>query len=308
MLASVTVVVLAIVSDEEGLETLRSVGSQEVVTLVMLHAIALVALAYRYKLTVEEAAKQKVPTRAWFRLFIVGRFLNALIPQAGTAYRGLRLKEDYKIPLTKYLSGFLAFSWLTTLLNLAVALILILVLEPDLQVGEISGALVVSMLLALAALTPPTLLWTVRKLQVEQGFWGWAYRRTEDMVGGAVGIIQSGATIVRFALAGLAGLAAATVLFAIAFEALELDASLSTIVLFYALLQLGTYVSITPGNLGVMELASGALAAQLGIGLTGGLLVAALVRLTGYATLLIAGISLGGLGALGRVRELQSTR
>jgi hypothetical protein len=72
---------------------------------------------------------------------------------------------------------------------------------------------------------------------------------------------------------------------------------LSTVVLFFVLSQLSTYVQITPGNLGVFELGFGALGSQLGIGLVGGLLVAALIRVTGYIALLIAGLALGGIKA-----------
>lgn len=306
MAASVAVVVWAIVSDDEGVELLRSIGPGMVVALIVLHAVALITVAYRHKLTVDQAAGTEVPMGAWVRLFIVGRFLNSLLPQAGTAYRGARLKEDYGIPVTKYLSGFLAFSWLSTLLNLAVAVVLILLLEPDLQVGAIPAWLLAAALLAVAALTPPAVLWLVRRLRIEKGFWGWAHRRTDDMVSGAVRMTAARTTVVRFVAAGVMGLAVATALYATAFRALDLDASLSTVVLFYTVIQLGTYVSITPGNIGVLELAAGALASQLGIGLTGGLLVATVVRLSGYATLLVAGVAVGGLRALGRVRASRS--
>jgi uncharacterized membrane protein YbhN (UPF0104 family) len=307
MAASVAVVVGAIVTDDEGLELLRSVGPGIVATLIVLHALALVTVAYRHKLTVDRAAGTELPMGAWVRLFIVGRFLNSLLPQAGTAYRGARLKEEYGIAVTKYLSGFLAFSWLSTLLNLAVAIVLILTYEPSLEVGPIPAWLVAVGLFAVAALTPPALLWMVRRLRIEKGFWGWAQRRTADMVSGAVRVVTARSTLVRFAATGLIGLTTTTALYTIAFRSLDLNVSISTVVLFYAVIQLGTYVSITPGNIGVLELASGALASQLGIGLTGGLLVSTVVRLSGYASLLIAGVSVGGLQALRGTRESRAS-
>lgn len=308
MLAAVAVVVRTIANDEEGLELIKSVSPAALLGLFFLLAVDLVAQAYRYKLAVDEAAERQVPMWAWFRLFIVGRFLNALFPQAGNAYRGLRLKEDYGIPVTRYLSGLLGFTWLSTLLNLIVALVLILVLEPELQIGEVSAAGSVTVLLAVVAFAPLAVDWALKKLRIEKGALGWARRRAEDMIGSAVRIIRSRSTVLRFALAGSGGIVVATMAFAVAFDALELKASLTAVVLFYVLQQFGSYLHITPGNLGVLELFSGALASQIGIGLTGGLLVAALIRFARYGTLLIVGVSMGGLRALGRARELQAAR
>lgn len=305
--AAVTAVVWAIVSDDEALHTLGAVSATALAALVVIQAVALGIQAYRHKLTVDAAAGVNVPAAGWFKLFVVGRFLNTLFPQAGNAYKGMRLKEDYGIPFTKYLSGFVAFTWLSTLLSLVVAAILILALEPDQNLGGTSAALVVVLLLGATALGPPALHWVIRRLRIEGGFFGWAHRRTEDMLGGAVGMVRSGSVMARFAVAGLADLAVGAVGFAVAFGALEIDASVGTIVLFYILQQLGVYVNVTPGNLGVLELLSGALAAQVGIGLTGGLLVATLIRVSRYLALLIVGASVGGLGAARRARALPSS-
>ncbi|MCP5118063.1 MAG: flippase-like domain-containing protein, partial [bacterium] len=300
MLASVAVVIWTIAGDEEALDLLRSVEPGAIVALMLLLVLGLPVQAYRYKLTVDEAAQVRVPAWPWFRLFIIGRFLNALLPQAGNAYRAVRLKEDYAVPVTKFLSGFVAFTWLTSILNMAAALALILLLEPGLDFGGVPAAALVSALMVVTAAVPPGLLWLLGQKRVDSGFWGWAQRRTEDMVSGAVRISRSRPAVIRFVAAGLVSLTITSAAFWLAFEALELDASVSTVVLFYALQQLATYVNITPGNLGIQELFSGGLAAQLGVGLTGGLLVASLIRLASYATLLIVGMALGGRRALAR--------
>ena len=108
--------------------------------------------------------------------------------------------------------------------------------------------------------------------------------------------------MIRFLVVGLIGLGIALFMFGLAFEALDIDVSVSTVVVFFVLLQLSTYVNITPGNLGLLELGFGALGAQLGIGLVGGLLVAALIRISGYSALVLAGVSVGGIEALRRSR------
>jgi hypothetical protein len=298
MVASVAAVIWAVASDDEGLDSLRAVDSRAILALLALLALGLPIQAYRYKLTVEEAAGTTIPAWAWFRLFVVGRFLNALLPQAGNAYRAVRLKEDYGISLTTFLSGFMAFTWLSSLLNMAAAFALILVLEPGLDFAGVPALALLAGLVATTAAAPPALLSILQRLHIERGFWGWAYRRSQDMVGGAVRVGRSRPAVIRFVLAGLVGLAITSAAFWVAFQSLDLDVSASTVVLFYSLQQLGTYVNLTPGNLGIQELFSGGLAAQLGVGFTGGLLVASLIRLTAYATLLIVGLALGGLRIL----------
>ena len=122
------------------------------------------------------------------------------------------------------------------------------------------------------------------------------------MLSAAVRIGRHPETLTRFTVAALVGLALWITVFALAFNAVGVEASSSTITLFYVLQQLGTYVNITPGNLGVQELYSGVLASQLGIGLTFGLVVAAVIRITAYLALLLVGGLLGGFKVLRRTR------
>lgn len=304
LVTSVAAVIWGISSDGEGWDLLRSVGVRAAAALIVLQGVGLLTQAYRYWLTVDHVADTRVPPLVWLRLFILGRFLNSLLPQAGNAYRSLRLKEDYGIAITKYLSSFLAFVWLSTLVNLAGALAVVLVAEPGLAFGPVPGSVVVTTLLVGFAVGPPAALWILRRFSVESSSrMAWLYRHLEDMVAGAVRVAQSGATVGRFVLAAAAGLGIWIAVFAITFAALDIEVSTSAVVVFYVLQQLGTYVNITPGNLGVQELYSGALASQLGVGLTGGLIVAAIVRITALATLLVFGSTLGGWQALRQVRH-----
>ncbi len=301
--ASVALIVWIVANDEEGLAALESVSPIAVLGLVPLLAADFTAQAYRYKLTVDEASGQQVPMWPWFRLFVIGRFLNALIPQAGNAYRAVRLKEDYAIPITRYLSGLVAFTWLSTLLNLILTLILVAVFEPQLRLGDSRALWVILGLLVVAAAAPPAASWVIQRLKIDRGAIGWVYRRVRDMVSGAVRIAGSSATVTRFGIVGVAGAAASGAAFYIAFRALGFEASVSTVMLFFVLQQFGNYVQVTPGNLGLLELLSAALATQVGFAATTGLLVSALIRLVRYGILLVGGLSVGGLDALNKVRS-----
>jgi len=69
------------------------------------------------------------------------------------------------------------------------------------------------------------------------------------------------------------------------------------------LLQLATYVAVTPGNLGLQELAFGVLAVGLGSAAVDGVVVSALVRVTGVVAIVAFALPLGGVQALRAGRE-----
>lgn len=303
MVAAVAYVAWRILGDSEAREVLGSVPALAGFGLIVLQAIYLLPQAYRYLLALRQATVQPIPVLGWFRLFVLGRFLNSLIPQGGTIYRGLRLKEDYDVPVAHYLGGFVAFTWLSTVLNLTTATIVIAVLEPDLAIGDASALAITLVTLAGATVGPFALRWMINRLSLEKGFWGWLNRRLQELLEAATAVVRSPKTLAQFLIVGLVGLAIAIAIFEVAFNALDLNASLSTVVVFFVLLQLSTYVNLTPANLGVLELGFGALGAQIGIGLLGGLLVAALLRVSGFIALLVAGLSIGGREALKRVRS-----
>jgi len=295
LLASVTYVAWRLLSDDEAIDALLSISPVAAVGLVMLQVAYLIPQAVRYRLAIEHTAGTSIPWGEWLRLFLIGRFLNTLIPQAGNAYRGLRLKEDHGIPVTRYLGGFLAFTWLSTIMNLLLAVIVISILEPSLMIGQFPALVVTSGGLVVVTSSPPLALLLIRQFRLERGIWGWAYRRFEDLLGAAVSIVHSRSTLAAFSAVGLVGFGLAIAIFGASFNALDLDASASAVVLFFVLLQLATYVNLTPGNLGVLEIGFGALGSQLGIGLVGGLLVAAVIRVSGTIALLLIGIAAGGL-------------
>ena len=300
---SVGYVVWRIASDRQALELLGEVPVWSAVLLIAVQVIYLLPQAYRYLLVLRMGSGRAIPALAWLRLFILGRFLNSLVPQAGTFYRGLRLREDFGVPVARFLGGYVAFTWLSTILNLAVASIVIGTLEPDLDIGGFPAlAITLIGLLGITA-APPAALWVVNRLPAPAGAWGWMKRRLEDLLTSSVALFRVPDKLAVFVLVWAAGLALALSMFSLALTALDLDLSVSGILLFFALLQFGSYVTITPGNLGVLELGFGALGAQLGIGLVGGLLVAALLRVSGYIALLLSGVALGGIDALREARD-----
>jgi putative Mn2+ efflux pump MntP len=69
---------------------------------------------------------------------------------------------------------------------------------------------------------------------------------------------------------------------------------LATIGVFYALYRLTFHINITPGNLGIREIAYGLLCAGAHIGMSKGLLISAELRIFSAIILIVIGLAIAG--------------
>jgi uncharacterized membrane protein YbhN (UPF0104 family) len=126
---------------------------------------------------------------------------------------------------------------------------------------------------------------------------GWIGRRVQVVAGALWSSLFSGKFLLRFLAASLVVLLAMGGVFELLFYSLGIFLTLQEVILFYALYRLTLHVMITPGNIGVRELAYGLLSEAIGIGMTEGVFVAALLRAFSYVILAVLGLSAGGLRA-----------
>jgi hypothetical protein len=89
-------------------------------------------------------------------------------------------------------------------------------------------------------------------------------------------------------------------MFFIYFKALDIYISITALVVFCTLFKISVYIVITPGNLGIQEIAFGFLSEHMHIGMAEGVLVSALLRVIGVCSIVVLGIALGGMDLLQR--------
>jgi len=133
---------------------------------------------------------------------------------------------------------------------------------------------------------------------------GWVHGRVNELLEVTVWSVRDPVYTAKVLTLAVLGLLHATLVFYLAFAALGLEIDLASIVVFYVLLQLGNYVIVTPGNLGLQEVAFGVLAAELEMGMAAGMLVSGLIRATGYVSLFGFALPMGGVAL---VRQPPST-
>lgn len=292
---------------------LHSLGIPAVIGLVALQVLYLVVQSGRFHVVLVRFAEQPIGFWLWLPLFVLGRFLNLFVPQAGNVYRAVELQRHHGISVQRFLVAFVNAPWLAMILNFLFGSLAVALLAPATALSGwplwlllLSAALATTVgpLLGLAVLPLLMRVPVVSKVR----FLNWAQSRFAAMVAITWASLREPAYLLRVSAWTLASFVQASYLLIVGFRALGLEVGVGAAVTFYVLLQLTTYVPLTPGNLGVQELAFGVLSAGFGASAADGVLVSALLRVTGVVALVALALPMGGSEALRASRRSGATR
>jgi hypothetical protein len=228
----------------------------------------------------------------WFQMLVVLRFMNNVVPQMGTVYRGVKLKKDYGISYSDYAAATLFFIWSDSWFNffLAAALLALSGVQGDLGARINQSTLVASGAIIFVLPFMVTLL--LRFFPGLHKFrWSGKSMAIADEFHGAMTDV---AYLVKFTGLGLASFFLMAIVFQLLLSTVGATASITTLAIFYALYRLTFHVSLTPGNVGIREVAYGVLCQQASIGMQQGVIVSAELRVLSMATLAILAGLVGG--------------
>lgn len=294
--------VALVVASGEDLRSLAALRPGPLLALLALQVVYLGVQSMRFHVVLVRFARRPVGVVPWTRLFVLGRFLNLFVPQAGNVYRAVELRRRFGVTIQDFLVAFVNAPWLAMILNFAFGAAFVAAFARDVEVGgwplwaslsAATGATAAAPLVALAILPlfPERLRATA-----------WARARLAEMVAVTLASVREGRYLLRVTAWTAAAFVQASVLVWVSFVALDVPAGVAEAVAFYVLLQVATYVQVTPGNLGVQELAFAALSAGFGASAADGVVVSGIVRVTGVAALLVTALPAGGLEALRATR------
>lgn len=269
-------------------DQLKLLGRFDLASVVLLFGLYLVALpieAWRYRVVLDHCSDATIGFRSWYEVFVVGRLLNQVAPQAGNVYRGVTMKRRFGLAYTEYISSFASYLWLDSVLNLLLALVIVLLFARDLVVGGLRVWPVLSGVVALVLVAPPMACLVLSRVTVRHRRLKWMYEKLHRVIRDVAESIRRPRYLATVTLPGVAlfGIACAAVY--VVFNAIEQPVSLPLAALFAAIMKLAILLVITPGNLGVREVAYGVLADQAGVGMGAGIIVSVSVRV--IATLVV---------------------
>jgi uncharacterized protein (TIRG00374 family) len=258
----------------------------------------LIINSVRIKIVIEKCARLKLPVFGWFRIFMLGRFLNTVIPQMGNIYRCVVLKQDHNLSYTSYISSFASFAWVDTALNLIFALITILAAGSTIRMAGLPAWQVVSALIGLVIAGPIVAEFIFGLIKVKNKSLAWIHSKLSTVLTTSVNTLRDGIYLSSITITTIVSFIIAVAEFYVCFLGLGLSVDLTTLILFFAILKICDVIVITPGNLGVREIAFGLITQQTGLGMTEGILVSVVMRILSTLLVFALGIFFGGIGIL----------
>ena len=263
------------------------------VAMLGLHLAILGTNTIRFRLVLEKCANQPIPLRPWIELFVNGRFLNHIVPQAGNLYRSVELKDRYGVPHTRYLTTLVAVAWLSTALNLLLVTALIAFLDPSFQLGGWSAWRLVLSLWGIVVVGPFAARILLSSLGSADGRLGWVQRRINEVLDVATDSARDRVWLLQVLALSMCVFVFATANVALCFMALGRPALIGEAALFYSVLQISNIIKLTPGNLGAQELAFGVLGSHATVGMSEGILASGLFRVGAIVILGAVALPLG---------------
>lgn len=273
--------------------------------IIALQLLGFLIISYRLKIVLEKCTDKNVRFFYWLRLYILGRFLNIIISQVGNIYRSIKLKKEHNISYTRYISSFASFTWLDTLLSLLMAGITIAAIEPLAKFGDYSATHVLSIFGASILLLPFIANLFLNKLHVENPRLNWVHSKIKEVLSVTLISIKDIKYISKVISLGILSFLRTCIAYYVYFKIFDLETSASAITLFSALAKLGNLLVITPGNIGIQELAFGFLSNQLGIDISTGILICAVGRAIGITIIIVLGVMSGGIDLLKHRKEYE---
>ena len=303
-IASLGYVAYFLLSNREHIEPLFRLRPLILVLLVVAQTVAMLVASIRYHVVLQKCGDRKIPLLAWARLYVLGQFANIMIPQAGNLLRSVRLKRDWGVSYTRYVSSYLSYQWIDTALSIVLGEAVILATQPGFRLGAFRATTVLGGALAAVILLPFAVRAALARVVLRPPWAVWVHEKVSQAVDVSVTSVRDGTYMGKTLSLGVLGFALQVTVIWLGFACLDIRIGLSGIVLISVLLRLGLILQITPGNIGVRELVWGALGEFAHVGMAAGLLAALLFRMISTLLIFALGILCGGVELLrNRPRE-----
>jgi uncharacterized membrane protein YbhN (UPF0104 family) len=297
-----------ILDNPEPLRRAAALPLSLLLVMVPLAVLNQVFISWRMSLCLVHAGGPVISRRTWFRLVILGQFLNIFVPQLGSAYRGVALKQEFAVPYTLYASSLISFVWLDTLFGSVLCLVALAALAPGLAFGGVPALpIVLGVVLALAS-GPFALQKLLGKPRDSLGLLARIHGVASKLVAALTGALSAPSFLARYLCVSILVTAEQIALLWLCFRAVGFELELAAAAVFQVFIKLSNQIVVTPGNLGVMEFAFGLLGASGGGRLEFGIAASLVFRALFTSTVIVLGTILGGTRLLRTARREKPRR
>ena len=225
-----------------------------------------------------------------------------MAPQAGAVYRAVYLKHKFDISYTRYLGGFFCFLWIDAAMNILFSAVIFGLYDPGFHIRHIS---IWWILLGLAAVWFLPILFEslFGRISFQIRWLVWLHKRFSAILQMTIGSLSNRVMLIRVVVRNSLNFVNNMLIFYLCLSGFEGTITLPMLAVFFILLKVSSYLILTPGNLGVREIAYAFLAEQMGLGMGEGMALSIFYRLFGMITVSLFGIYFGGLKLLGQKEQ-----
>ncbi|MCP5103420.1 MAG: flippase-like domain-containing protein, partial [bacterium] len=291
-----------IIENRESFLILKSIGPIDIGALFAAFFCSLLVSSVRLLMVMKKFGLKEMRFFPWFRIFVLARFFNRLVPQGGNVFRALTLKKENRFPLKNYTLSFLNFTWVDLVVSFTLISVIIYRFQPGLKIGEIP-VLYFSLGLVPVFIAGPLLFYLavkrMRVIQDRKGVFVSFLKALAAMVEQTLGV----KFLLKNILLCIFSFGLVLLWFYLGFHSIGVETGIGALAVFTAIMRMSLLVSITPGNLGVLELAYGTLASSFGLDFSTGIIVAAVTRVVSFTGILILGVSFGGIPLIKTVKK-----
>jgi uncharacterized protein (TIRG00374 family) len=276
-----------------------------VLLLLVLFTLHLWLYSLQFYFVLRRCAERPLPFVTFFKTIILGRFLSSIAPQAGAVFRAVYLKHKFGITYTRYLGGFFGFLWLDAAMNILLSAAVFGGFAPGFHIGSFSIWWVLAAMTA-AWFIPIGLDALLGRLSFKAHWPGRLHGHLSEMLHAVVRSVSDRTLLIRIICLNVLNFANNILIFHLCLSGSK-DVAIPVLAVFFILLKITSYLVITPGNLGVREIAYAFLGRQMGLGAAEGMVLSVFYRLFGMIVVTLFGIYFGGLNLLGDKEHLDDS-
>lgn len=267
-------------------------------TLVLLWFSYMLLHSWRFQFILQKCGSRKIAFWRWFKILTLGNFLNLVFSQLGNVYRGVKLKKEHDISYTSYITSFASFAWMDTWMNLVLAIVIILLIKPDLKIGPFSASFLLVIICAVIIILPVMASFFLRFIRFKNSYLDWTKSKLSQVLTTTLDNIKDASFLLKIILLGIVIFSLTVFSYYVLFAGFDMRLTLPVLTVFCTLLNLSTFFVITPGNIGIQEIAFGFISQQLGIGMAQGILVSIVSRIISTALTILMGMLFGGMNLI----------
>jgi hypothetical protein len=280
----------------DSLQIAFKINKLMIALIILLSITTLITYAYRFKIIMHKCSGKNPPFWEWFKVIMLARFYNLFFAQSGNIYRGVELKRRFGISYTDYVSASVSFGWMDICLDLIITGAIIILIRPEFKLGDFKAYQFVALLLLVIICLPILADLLLKRISTNASVLLWIKSKLSQVITATISNIKDLSYLAKIVIWGLLVAAQTLIVYYILFTSFEIKLDIPSLMLFYALLKLSSAVIITPGNIGIQEIAFGVLSTQIGGGMAQGILISAISRVLGSSIIIILALILSGSG------------